>query len=185
MTREDKANMAWLMKCEVCGKFTKLYSGSDYIECEKRPLNYAAVHEECVQFACYDANSGELLVSKSKPNVHVKLADNTLWPNPKDEHNLEHKLKYDRDSLSESDYLVIASFLSAYKELTKMPVKQAAKKISLLKKKSEKNNKKNRLNKVIEAAREIVEILEDSDARKEIDSLTGQRLKAAIKDLDK
>lgn len=36
---------------------------------------------------------------------------------------------------------------------------------------------------VVEAAREIVEILDDTDARKQIDSFTNQPLKNALKEL--
>jgi hypothetical protein len=65
-------------------------------------------------------------MSNRKPlDTSVQIND-TVWPNPEDPSELEWKLRYGQRSLTDSDLMLAASFVSAYKELFNKPIKDSS-----------------------------------------------------------
>lgn len=51
---------------------------------------------------------------------HLQLDDGAWWPNPDDD-ELEWRLRYGRESLTDTDLLVAASYIAGYRHLLTHP----------------------------------------------------------------
>ncbi|MCP4760773.1 MAG: hypothetical protein GY870_03260 [archaeon] len=78
---------------------------------------------------------GGLKLSESKQDQenYIKIADGTTWPNPRDDNEIEWKLRHSKQPLTDNERMVVSSIMHAYSQLIHIDNKTRNKKCNMIK----------------------------------------------------